>query len=149
MLCLLPLMLAAAIPDPTPEALALGKRLAETGTLAALLPVIAAKETEDLVGEHPEYSDADKAALRDVAREQGGLSAARLTDAIGRGYAEKLSIDDLRALVAFNASPAARHWREATPGAVIAAMGAVGELDFKADARKAFCAKTGKGCPAR
>jgi hypothetical protein len=28
------------------------------------------------------------------------------------------------------------------------AMAKVGELDFKANTRKAFCARTGKGCPA-
>lgn len=131
---------------PSAEAEALGVRLAETGTLAALLPAIVAKDREALVAEHPELSDADKAALRATADEVAKAGIARLTAAIGHGYAAKLSIEDLRALVAFNQSPAARHWREATPAAVAQALAAVGEMNFQADARKAFCAKTGKLC---
>jgi hypothetical protein len=139
--------LALALPDPSAEALALGRRLAETGTLAALLPAITAKETEELVAEHPEYSEADKAALRRIAGEVSESGRGRLMEATGRGYATRLTIEDLRALVAFNEGAAARHWRDATPGAVMEAMASVGQLDFKADARKAFCARTGKGCP--
>ncbi|HEX8300014.1 DUF2059 domain-containing protein [Sphingomonas sp.] len=141
--------LALLAPDPTPEALALGKRLAETGTLAAVLPMIMAKETEELVAQHPEYSEADKAALRAAAADQGKAGVDRLMTATGRAYAAKLSVEDLRMLVAFNESEAGKRWRAATPGAIVAAMGEVGNLDFKGDARKAFCAKTGKGCPAR
>jgi len=140
--------LALLAPDPTPEAMALGKRLAETGTLAALLPVILAKETEELVAEHPEYNDADKAALRATAAEQGRAGVDRLMTATGRAYANKLSVEDLRVLVAFNEGEAGVRWRAVTPGAIVAAMTEVGQLDFKGDARKAFCAKTGKGCPA-
>ena len=47
---------------PSAEAEALGVRLAQTGTLAALLPTITAKEREEMVARHPELSDADKAA---------------------------------------------------------------------------------------
>lgn len=140
--------LALLTPDPTPEALALGKRLAETGTLAALLPVIMAKETEELVAEHPEYAEADKAALRAAAAEQGKAGIDRLMTATGHAYAEKLSVEDLRVLVAFNEGEPGKKWRAATPGVIAAAMSEVGQLDFKGDTRKAFCAKTGKGCPA-
>lgn len=138
--------LALLAPDPTPEALALGKRLAETGTLAALLPMKIAQETEELVAEHPGWSEADKAALRAAATEQGKAGVERLMTATGRAYAEKLSVEDLRVLVAFNEGEAGKRWRAATPGVIAAAMAEVGELDFKGDTRKAFCAKTGKGC---
>jgi len=141
--------LALLASDPSAEALALGRRLAETGTLAALLPIKVEQETEELVAEHPEYNEADKSALRAVAAQQGSVGIDRLMDATGRAYANALSLEDLRVLVAFNESPAAKRWRQAMPGAMIAAMGEVGgELDFKGDTRKAFCTKTGKGCPA-
>jgi len=132
---------------PSAEAEALGVRLAQTGTLAALLPAILAKEREELAAEHPEWSDADKAALRATADEVGRAGIARITAAIGHQYARQLSIEDLRALVAFNEGPAAARWRAATPGAVMQAMASAGDLDFKGDTRKAYCARTGKGCP--
>lgn len=134
-----------AAPDPSPEALALGRRLAETGSIAALLPTIVAKEREELVAEHPDWSDTDKAALRATAEQVAKAGTERLMEAIGRAYAEKLSIDDLRALVAFNESPPAQRWRATMPVVMGEALGA-SKFDFKADVRKAVCAKTGKGC---
>jgi hypothetical protein len=139
--------IAMAQTAPSAEAEALGVRLAQTGTLAALMPVIVAKDLDELVAEHPDWSEADKAGLRATADELAQAGIARLTAAIGHGYAQKLSLEDLRALVAFNEGPVAKRWRDATPGAVMQAMTAVGQMDFKADARKAYCAKTGKGCP--
>jgi len=142
---ILALALALA-PDPTPEALALGRRLAETGTFASLIPGVVADEREKLVARYPELSDADKALLRATADETAKAQIDRLMNAIGRGYAEKLSIEDLRALVAFNDSPAAQHLRAATPEAMMSAMNSVGDPNFQENARKAFCAKTGKAC---
>jgi hypothetical protein len=147
MIWLLALALAQAVPSP--EAEALGKRLAEAGTFAALLPSIVAKNGDELVAEHPDWSDADKAALRATADEVANAGIDRLMTAIGHGYATRLSIEELRALVAFNEGAAARRWREATPAAVGEAMAGLGALDLKADVRQAFCARTGKGCPAK
>jgi len=143
------LMLAAALAQtaPTPEAETLGKRLAETGTLAAVLPMIVAKDREALVAEHPDWSDADKAALRATADEVAKAGIDRLMAATGHAYATRLSIADLRVLVAFNESEAAKHWRAITPAAVMEAMGKVGDINFKEEAARAFCSKTGKGCP--
>ncbi len=143
---MLALLLAQAV--PTPEAETLGRRLAETGTLAAMLPMIVAKDREVLVAEHSDWSDADKAALRATADEVAKAGIDRLMAATGHAYAAKLSVADLRALVAFNESEAAKHWRAATPAAVAEAMAKVGDMNFKEEAAKAFCAKTGKGCPA-
>ena len=131
---------------PSPEAEALGKQVAETGTLAAVLPMIVAKDREQLVAEHPELSDADKAALRASADAAAATAIDRLLTAIGHGYAQKLSVGDLRAVVAFNTSPAAKRWREATPAALMGAMGEIGDINLQQAALKDFCAKTGKLC---
>lgn len=144
---LVALMLQAATPPP--EALDLGKRLAATGTLAALLPAVTAKEREDLVGEHPEWSETDKAALRATADAEARKATDRLNTAIGQSYAARLSVEELRTLVAFNESETARKLREATPMAVLGAVQQLGEFDYKGTVRKAFCAQTGKGCPAK
>lgn len=142
------LLTAAAVPPPASEAEALGRRLAASGGLAAMLPAITAKETEEMLGEHPEWTEADRAAFRATARDIASQSADRLFDAIGHGYATTLSLEDLRALVRFNESDTARRWRAAEPKAVMGALQAVGEIDFKATTRQAFCKQTGKGCPA-
>lgn len=141
---LIGLLMAAAAPSA--EAEALGRRLAETGTLSALLPLAARKETEELIAAHPELDDADKAALRAVAAEtaRGGMDKA--VAASGHAYAAALPIEDLKALVAFNESAAARRYRAAQPQAIAATMQALAGLDFKKDVMAAFCARTGKGC---
>lgn len=148
-LWLIAIALAQTTPGsgPSAEAEALGVRLAQTGTLATMMPAILTKEREELVAEHPDWSDADKAALRAAADGVAQAAIARINAAIGHQYAQRLSVEDLRVLVAFNEGPVATRWREVTPVAVMQAMGEAGDLDFKGDARKAYCAKTGKGCP--
>jgi hypothetical protein len=144
MILLLAMVLAQTVPSA--EAEALGVRAAQTGTLAALLPSIAGKERDDLLAAHADWSDADKASLRETADGVARAALDRLTAAIGHGYATRLSVEDLRALVAFNESDAGRHWRAATPGAVMEAIAAVGQLNLGADTRAAFCKKAGKLC---
>src|SRR3954470_11797539 len=140
------LALAIVASTPSAEQLRLGRELAESGTLAALLPMVAEKETGELVAAHPELGEADRAALRATARATYEAGRTRLMDATGRAYAERLSVADLRALVAFNRTRAAAHYRTAMPGAIAAAMQRVGEMDFKKDALAAFCRRTGKLC---
>ena len=139
----LALVLAAAA--PTAEAEQLGSELAESGTLAAMLPLIQAKETEELLAQS-DLSDADRAALRVTAKRVFEDGRKRLLAATGKAYAERLSVEDLRELVAFEKSDAAKRYRGAMPGAIAAAMQAVGQMDFKKDVRAAFCKDTGKLC---
>lgn len=140
------LALALAMATPSAEAQRLGRELAEAGTLAALLPLIQEKETEEIVSAHPELSDSDKAALRATAKRVYDLGRERLLSATGRAYAERLSIADLKRLVAFNRTGAARRYRQATPAVIAATMQSVGTMDFKKDVRAAFCTETGKLC---
>jgi len=141
--------LALGAAAPTPEAVTLGRQLAETGTLASLLPLIQAKEAEELVAAHPELSQADKAALQATAKRVFEAGRDRLMAATGRAYAERLSITDLRKLVVFQKSGAARRFQAATPQAIAATMQSVGKMDFKGDVVAAFCKETGKLCPAK
>ena len=142
----LALVLGAAA--PTAEAKKLGRELAEAGTLAAMLPLIQAKETEELVAQS-ELSDADKAALRVTAKRVYEVGRDRLLSATGKAYAERLSVEDLRTLVTFEQSDAAKRYRGAMPGAIAAAMQGVGQMDFKKDVRAAFCKESGKLCDAK
>ena len=138
------LLLAAA--QPSPEALALGRKLAETGTLASLLPMIQQKETEELVADNPGLSAAEKDRLRATARRVYEKGRKRLMDAEAIAYAKRLSIRDLRAAVSFQSSPAGRRARAAMPGVIGDTMKSVGNMDFKGDVRAAYCKETGKLC---
>ncbi|MDF7777627.1 DUF2059 domain-containing protein [Sphingomonas sp. AOB5] len=131
-----------------PEAEALGKRLAEASSLAALLPAVAAKEREEMLAEHPEWTDADKAAFRETADAVAARGMDRLTTAMGKAYATRLSLDDLRALVAFNETPAAKRMRAVAPAVMIETAGALDGMDYKGETRRAFCTRTGKLCEA-
>ena len=142
------LALALAAAAPTPETEKLGRQLAETGTLAAMLPLIQAKETEELVAQS-ELSDAEKAALRVTAKRVFEAGRERLLSATGKAYAERLSVEDLRQLIAFEKSDAAKRYRGAMPAAIAAAMQAAGPMDFKKDVRAAFCKESGKLCDAK
>lgn len=140
------LMAGAGPAAPSAEAESLGLRLARTGTLATIAPLLAAKDGEDLVAAHPELSDAEKAKLRAVAKQTADAAIERLNAAFGHAYAKRLSVAELRTLVAHAESPAAAHWRAIMPAALTEALTSVGSIDLKKDVAAAFCQETGKLC---
>lgn len=131
---------------PSPRALALGRELAESGTLASLLPLLIAKDTEELVGEYEDLTAAEQQRLRAVAAEVAAKGTERLFAAQARAYAMRLSEADLAALVTASRTPAQQRYRAALPAAIAATMAGVGELDLKKDIRAAWCKESGKGC---
>ena len=135
---------------PSPRALALGRELAESGTLASLLPLLIAKDTEELVGEYKDLTPAEAQRLRALAAEVAAKGSERLFAAQARAYAMRLSEADLEVLVAASRTPAQKRYRAALPGAIAATMAGVGELDLKKDIRAAWCREAGpkadKGC---
>jgi hypothetical protein len=137
-------LLAAA---PTAEAERLGVEVAKIGTLATLLPIVTAKETDELVADHPELNNMEKAELRGTATRVANETRDRLTKLTGHAYATRLSEDEMRAILAFDASPAGKAYRAAIPPAIMETLQGAGKVDFKKDALAAFCAKTGKACP--
>jgi hypothetical protein len=130
----------APFPNPSPEAVALGTRLAETGTLASLLPMMAAKETDEMVAQHPDLSAAEQAELRRAAATTLDGGRIKVFAAEGRAYAQRLSVADLRVLVARNGDPVSVRYRAALLPAIAATMGAMEGMDFKKDTLAAFCA---------
>src|SRR4029079_15007202 len=88
--------LLAAAAQPSAEALRLGRQLAETGSLAAVLPLVQEKETEELVAAHPELSAAGKDLLRATAQAVYRQGRDRLMQAEAESYARTLPISDLR-----------------------------------------------------
>lgn len=133
---------------PTAAAEALGRRIADTGTLSVLLPLLVAKDTEAMIAEHPELDDAGKAKLRAVAADTARTATDRLLGAVGHEYALRLSVADMTALVAFNQSAAAKAWRTAEPQVIVATMQTIDGFDFKAAAWTAYCKSAGVTCPA-
>lgn len=140
------LLLAAAAAHPSPEALQLGRQLAKVGILASLLPAMKESELQELIKDHPELTEEDKEALRNVADVVYATGRDRLFEATGRAYAERLSVADLKAALAFQLSPAGKRYREVTPTVIADTMKSVGKMDFKADVRAAYCKETGKLC---
>ena len=139
---------AIAQTAPTPEAEALGRRVADTGTLAALLPLLVGKETEEMIGQHAELDDAGKARLRAVAADTAKTAIDRMLGAVGHQYALRLSVADMTAIVAFNQSSPATAWRAAEPQVIVATMQTVNGFDFKGETWAAYCRTPGVTCPA-
>ena len=129
---------------PTAEAEALGRRVADTGTLASLLPLLIAKDTAELITQHNELDDAGKAKLRAVAAATARVGMERMFAAVGHEYALRLSVDTLKALVAFNEGPAAKAWRTAEPQVIVATMKTIDGFDLKKDAWTAYCGSPGR-----
>lgn len=132
---------------PTADAEALGRQVAASGTLSALLPLLIAKETEEMIGQHPDLDAAGKARLRAVAADTAKTAIDRMLGAVGHQYALRLSVADMTALVAFNQSASAKAWRAAEPQVIVATMQTVDGFDFKAEAWAAYCRGPGVTCP--
>lgn len=128
----------AAVPAAG-EAERLGRQVAETGTLASLLPLLAAKDTDELIAQHPELTPAEQAALRRTAATTLDAAKARLFGAEAKAYAAALTLAELRAMVAWQTGPTAARLRMAQPKAIAAAMGAMQGFDLKKETWAAFC----------
>jgi hypothetical protein len=134
---------------PSTEAQDLGRRLAARGTLATLAPMLIEKDTAELATEAGTLTDTQKAKLQALSRDLGAKGVERIVAAIGSAYATKLSLDDLRTLVAQAEHPAAARRRAVEVPALVEAMTAIGQIDFKKDLAAAFCKETGKLCDRR
>ncbi|MFC4295401.1 hypothetical protein ACFO0A_10085 [Novosphingobium tardum] len=138
------LLLAAGPQDAAYQS---ARKIAEHGMLATVGPLMAVKETEELVLAHPELTPAEKAKLHEVAREQEELARRKMMDAEASAYVAHMSAADLKALAAWVDSPLAHRQRTALPQIVMSTMQTLGTIDFKGSVTKAYCAKTGKLCP--
>ena len=135
--------------EPSAEALTLGREIAESGTLATLLPMMRDDEVGKLVKDNFNLSASEQAALRRTADQIFASGTDKLFAATARAYAEKLSLEDLRAAAAYARSPAAKRVQAALPAVIGASMGAMQGMDFKKDVAAAYCKETGKLCAAQ
>jgi hypothetical protein len=136
------MMVAAA----GPEAERLGREIAASGTLGTILPIMKEQQIAELIAANPTLSTAEQTILRSVAEKQFATGRDRIFAAEGHQYAQTLSLTDLRAIAAYQRSPAAARMRAALPKVIARTMQAMDGMDFKGDVTKAMCAATGKLC---
>ena len=84
---MLTLVLSTATPIVSSENEAWGIRLARAGTLATLLPMMVAKETEELVAGQKTLSNPEKAQLRAIAASRAEQQIQRVMAVEGHAYA--------------------------------------------------------------
>lgn len=142
------LMMQATAPaaPPSAEAEMLGRRLAASGTLASVLPMMIGKDLGELAAEDKTLTAAERETLVALGRAEGKAATDQLMTAMGNGYAKRLSVADLRVLVAQGEDPATQRLRAAMPEVIAGAMGALGQVDLKKNVAAKFCAQTGKLC---
>ena len=138
----------AALAHPA-EAELLGRRLATKSGIATIAPLMIEKDLAELAGEAPGLSQAERQRLLAIGRAEGRAGLDRLVAALGHAYAQRLSVADLRLLVAQSESKAAEHRRTAEPAAIAETMRSLGEIDLKKNVAAAFCRETGKLCDRR
>ena len=90
-------MMLASV-EPSAEALALGRRISERGTLATLLTVGEKKDGTELAARNPGMSETDRAALAETTKRIYAEAREQFLAADAKSLATQLSIEDLRAL---------------------------------------------------
>jgi hypothetical protein len=139
----------AAAPAPvTGERAALGRRLAELGEFNAVTSAMGRAEVEAMARETPDLSDAERARLRVVGAQVLAAGRARILARVGDAYAREFTLQQLRAIVRFLASPAGRAYVGALPRVLPAIAAAMQGVDLHRDVRAQFCRETGKLCGA-
>jgi hypothetical protein len=143
----LTLILAQAVASTiSPEAQELGVRLARASGLAAVAPALVEKDLAELANQEPSLTPEERQRLMNLGRSEARSGLEKIMNAIGAGYARRLSVEDLRVLVAHGESPAAARWRTVEPIVIAEAMGALGSMDLKKTVAAAFCRDAGKLC---
>ncbi|WP_298812395.1 hypothetical protein [uncultured Sphingomonas sp.] len=122
------------------EALMLARRLAQTGTLTTIIPLMVEKDLSDLVAEDKTLTPAERAQVQAKGRELARAKTAELIERMAAGYAARLSLADLRQLAAAAASPAAARKRAADLPITLSTMQAIGPFDLKKQTAAATCA---------
>jgi hypothetical protein len=140
------LFLAGVAAQPSPEALRLGREIANAGTLATLLPKIEQQQVGELISAHPELTASDQARLRATADQVFTDGRERLLDGEARAYARNLSVQDLQVIAQFHRTAAAKRLQAVLPKVIESTMAAMQGLNFKADVVAAYCKDTGKLC---
>jgi hypothetical protein len=141
------LLLAILASAATPEEVELGTRLARSGNVASIIPVIEMRQTEELIKAMPHLTKAERDRFRATAHAVAEKGTDFLFRAEGRAYAERLSLADLKALIAFEESEVAKRKRAVEPAVTVATMEAMRGFNFKQEVMKAFCAENKKLCP--
>ncbi len=136
-------ILAAAV---TPEEVELGTRLARSGNVASIIPVIELRQTEELIKSMPHLTKGEREQFRATAHAVAERGTDFLFRAEGRAYAERLSLADLKALMAFEESEVAKRKRAAEPAVTVATMEAMRDFNFRQEVMKAFCSRAKKAC---
>ena len=139
------LMQAATLPVSA-EAVPLGVRLAQISGIAVMAPMLIEKDLTELAREDGSLTDAEQRRLIEIGRAQGRAGLDKLAQALGREYAQRLSMEDLRQLVSQSESSAAVRWRAVAPIVIMEAMKELGSIDLKKGIASAFCRETGKLC---
>jgi hypothetical protein len=133
-------------PPSLVEAEALGVRLARTTGILTVAPMLVEKDTIGLADEDKTLTPTERTRLLIIGREEGRTGLDRIAAALGHGYAKRLSLADLRVLVAQNESPAAVNFRASVPAVLSEAMAGVGSIDLKKATSERACREIGKFC---
>ncbi|WP_188656909.1 hypothetical protein [Sphingomonas metalli] len=140
------MLLVQAAPSPPAEALPLARELAEAGTLATLLPMLIGKDLDDLAKERPGFTPEQQRQLRATGEAIAARRRGQVIDALATAYARRLSVADLRTLVAASRTPAARAKRAADVPVTMEAMATLGSIDLKKETAAQFCRDTRLFC---
>ena len=127
---------------PSPEAEALGARLARGGPMLTLARLVELREVPKIFGNHPELTEAERNRLLAIAYHAADVEIERAMISIGDYYARSLSIEELQVLSAAQDTPAAKHLREIMPGVI----GVAGGLDIKTSVSAALCQADARLC---
>ena len=131
---------------PDAEKLALATEVAAASPLATIGPLQTAAEVENIIAAHPELTADEADRVRALGKQRADELGQQALATEAAALADALTVEDLRAIAAFQRSTAAANHRAALPQVAMAVMQSLDGLDFRGEVQAAYCAESGKLC---
>lgn len=132
--------------EPSAEAMELARTISRSSLVATIFPAQSAAEIQTILKANPDLTAAEQATLRRISERRAAAMLDRFVEADARAHAQRLSLDDLRRIAAYEQSEAASRRRAALPFIMRDVMATLQTFDFGRAVRREFCAETGKLC---
>jgi hypothetical protein len=139
--------IGATASTPSAEAIRLGQELAKSGEIASLFGnFIEEQDFKRLLDQVEDLPQIDRAKLENIAFDEARHMRASYFERTGNIYAQSLSIQDLRDLVAASNSPAAGRFRKIASETMLDTAPKIDSQQWRSRVKARFCNETGKLC---
>lgn len=135
-----------AAPAPSAEAVALARKVAARDDFLVMIETIAGPQVGEVEHGMGDLTAAEKDKVDQIGKQKLAKGIDRVVDKLATFYAQKFSVEDLRAINAFLQTPAGTAYSERLMPTLMVVGESMKGFDFKKEVRAEACTEIKKGC---